>query len=199
MIVDVAFNLIGRSNLPCDHGYVTASAISRIVPQWHSDSAVGIHPISGRVMGNRSMRLDMHSRLRVRISADRITECIPLASTALRLGRATCQLGTLTVEPLRPEPMLRSRIVTIKGYLEADEFKTGIMLKLVSLGVAPEQVQVTKRRTLNIKRTEVVGFEVLLNSLTEDQSLAIQSGDMWSRRRFGCGVFVPVRRKVEDE
>jgi CRISPR-associated protein Cas6 len=83
--------------------------------------------------------------------------------------------------------------VTIKGYMEEQEFYIAVEKKLEGLAIGRSQIRVGKRRTLNVKGKHVVGFQVTLNSLSESQSIAVQRGDMWSRRRFGCGVFVPMK------
>ncbi len=199
MIVDVAFKLSASNAIPCDHGYFLSSAVSNVLPNWHGDSSIAIHPIAGQVIGARRMMLKTKSRLRIRIDAARIPECLPLAGKSLRIGRHCCQLGSLEVQPLTPAPVLRSRTVTIKGYFDASEFQTAVVAKVEAIGIEAEQVEIAKRRTLNIKGVEVVGFEVFLDALTVEQSLQIQAGQMWGRRRFGCGVFVPTHRGANHE
>ena len=55
-VVDVAFALRG-STIPADHGYLLFSAISRHLPSLHGDETVGIHPVAGRLVGNRQLEL----------------------------------------------------------------------------------------------------------------------------------------------
>ena len=55
-----------------------------------------------------------------------------------------------------------------------------------------------KRRTLRIKDKEVVGYEVLVESLTAAESIALQEAGLGGRRRMGCGIFVPMREEKES-
>lgn len=38
---------------------------------------------------------------------------------------------------------------------------------------------------------EVVGYELVIEGLTADESVAIQTTGLGGRRHMGCGVFVP--------
>ena len=71
MKVDVQFRLTG-TEIPADHGYHLLSAIARIIPEFHGDDEIGIHPIAGRLIGNRRLALTDHSRLTIRLAVDRI-------------------------------------------------------------------------------------------------------------------------------
>jgi CRISPR-associated protein Cas6 len=52
-------------------------------------------------------------------------------------------------------------------------------------------VSVGKRRTIRIHGKEVVGYELVIEGLTADESVAIQTTGLGGRRHMGCGVFVP--------
>ena len=60
-----------------------------------------------------------------------------------------------------------------------------------ALGLS-DQVIVTiiKRRTVRIHDKEVVGNEVLLEGLSAEESIAIQTAGLGGRMHMGCGVFV---------
>ena len=47
-----------------------------------------------------------------------------------------------------------------------------------------------KRRTLRIKDKEVVGYEMLVETLSANESLALQEHGLGGRRQMGAGVFV---------
>jgi CRISPR-associated protein Cas6 len=49
-----------------------------------------------------------------------------------------------------------------------------------------------KRRTLRIKDKEVVGYEVLVEALTAEESLNLQEHGLGGRRHMGCGIFSSV-------
>ena len=64
--------------------------------------------------------------------------------------------------------------------------------KLAELGISAEAVlSLGKRRTLRIKDKEVVGYEVLVETLTAEESICLQEAGLGGRRHMGCGVFVP--------
>jgi CRISPR-associated protein Cas6 len=48
------------------------------------------------------------------------------------------------------------------------------------------------RRTLQIRDKVIVGFAVEVGALTADEALILQEQGLGGRRRFGCGIFVPV-------
>jgi CRISPR-associated protein Cas5/DevS len=70
--IDVAFQITGTL-LPCDHGYALYSAISRLLPSVHGPNEIAIHPIRGRMIGNREMQILDSSRLVIRMAAERIS------------------------------------------------------------------------------------------------------------------------------
>src|ERR1700694_1694939 len=43
--------------IPADHGYALLRAISRHVPSIHGDATIGVHPIHGRLVGDRRLAL----------------------------------------------------------------------------------------------------------------------------------------------
>lgn len=208
-VIDLCFSLAGTEAIPADHGYHLYSAISRLLPVAHAENGMAIHPIRGRQIGGRKITLLPTSRLVVRAKSERIPELLPLAGKSLNVAGAHLRVGVPQVFSLSPTPALRSRLVTIKLPHLADEsddaaarqlFTDAVRRKLDGLNVSPEAlITLAKRRTLRIKRKEVVGYEVLLEGLTADESLNIQeNGDPhnphsgFSRRHMGCGVFVPL-------
>jgi hypothetical protein len=45
-IVDLAFRVTGPT-VAVDHGYALYAAISRLIPEIHNTTGIGIHPIRG--------------------------------------------------------------------------------------------------------------------------------------------------------
>ena len=83
--VDVQFRIIG-TEIPADHGYHLFSTISRVVPELHGDDEVGVHPIPGRLVGNRRLALTERSRLTIRLASERIREILSLAGKSLEIN-----------------------------------------------------------------------------------------------------------------
>lgn len=212
MKVDVQFRLVG-SEIPADHGYCLLSALSRIVPALHGDDAVGVHPIGGRLLGDRRLALTDRSRLSIRIDADRIAEVLPLAGKSLSIDGSPIRVGTPQTRALTPAPRLYSRLVVIKGFLEPEPFLEAARRQLEALAIRGEPQLVPQpavaaanagrptgsrspyvRRTIRIHDREMVGFALRVQDLTAEESLRLQEHGLGGRRRFGCGIFIPDRR-----
>jgi len=200
MTIDLAFSVRSVSAVPADHGYLLYSAVSRAMPELHQEDGYGIHPIRGRQLGGRTLQLTDQSRLVIRTDADRIARFLPLAGKRLELLDRSLRVGVPQVRPLIPAVALRSRLVTIKlkaatedpAELTAESFAASARRQLDTLNISPDaQLHLGKRRTLRVKDKEVVGYEVLLDGLTAEESLTVQEHGLGGRRKMGCGLFVP--------
>lgn len=200
MIIDLHFPLITTEPIPADHGYHLYSALSHALPVLHQHNGIAVHPIRGTQIGNRQLQLDERSALVLRVPDGRIGEFIRLAGKQLRISGTSLRVGVPRVYALTPAPNLRSRLVTIKNGTDPERFLKELRRKLDGFGVSPAaEVTLGKRRTIRIKDKEVVGYEVLIEALNADESLAIQENHCsgppetgWSRMHMGCAVFVPV-------
>lgn len=193
MKLDVKFIVLPRGMpLPADHAYPMYSAISRVLPVLHENDDTGIFPITGVQTGDRNMILTAESRLAIRLDVERIPTILPLAGKSLGLGRTMLQIGVPTVHALIPAATLRSRLVTIKGFMEEDEFIAAVRRQLDLIGISQEAtIHLGKRRTLCIHDKNVVGFEVFLGNLNETDSIQVQETGIGGRRKMGCGLFLP--------
>ncbi|MFW6106788.1 MAG: type I-MYXAN CRISPR-associated protein Cas6/Cmx6 [bacterium] len=208
MTIDLQFPLLSTHAVPADHGYLLYSAVSRLLPELHADNGYGIHPIRGQQLGGRTLQLTEASRLIIRTDANCIAQFLPLAGKTLQLLDRRLCIGVPQVRGLIPAPALRSRLVTIKlkeaaenaGEPAAETFAASARRQLDVLGISPEsQLHLGKRRTLRIKDKEVVGYEVLIEQLTADESLGVQEHGLGGRRHMGCGIFVPFRTRATEE
>jgi CRISPR-associated protein Cas6 len=205
MSVDLSFPITGTEPIPADHGYHLYAALSRTLPVLHQHNGVAVHPIRGTQIGDRLLQLDDRSALVLRVPDHRIGEFIQLAGKQLRIDGTSFRVGVPRVFALTPAPALRSRIVTIKNGTDSERFLKEVRRKLDAFGVASDaQVTLGKRRTIRIKDKEVVGYEVIIEALTAEESVAVQENRMqgppelgWSRRHMGCAVFVPVISREE--
>lgn len=210
-VIDLAFAVTSTDSLPVDHGYHLYGALSRLLPALHAESGVAVHPLRGTLTGPRQLALQPWTRLTLRTDAARIADLLPLAGKSLRVGPATLRVGVPEVRPLTPAPTLRSRLVTIRNGTDPDRFQRELRRKLEAFRVSSEariHLPVRQspprqgepiRRTVRIKEKEVVGFEVVVEGLTAEESLALQENRIpdpalrFSRNHMGCGVFVPVK------
>ena len=87
--------------------------------------------------------------------------------------------------------------MTTKNCQDQSRFEVEIRRQLTAISVSDEAiVSVGKRRTIRIHGKEVVGYELIIEGLTADESIAIQTAGLGGRRHMGCGVFVPLLPKV---
>jgi len=211
-IVDLRFRVLGNT-IPVDHGYLLLSAVSQWIPKIHEDRDIGIHPIVGRLVGNRQLALTPSSRLVVRLSSDQISEILPLAGKSLRIGDSVVRVGIPEIHPLIASARLFSRVVLIKGFTEPQSFLGAVSRQLEKLSITAhaslvEQSQIARanagktagshsdvlRRTVRIHGRDIVGFAVRVEELTAEESLRLQEKGVGGRRKLGCGIFVPERR-----
>ena len=200
MKIDVRFLIFPRGTpIPADHGFSIYSAISRILPEWHQMEDFGIFPVNGIQIGNRKMVLTEESRLTIRIDAERIGEILSLAGKSLGLGPIFLQVGVPTVHPLIPADSLRCRLATIKGFMEPNEFIGAVRRQLDALGIRPSVlIETGKTRDLLIHDKRVVGFELFLHGLNEEESICVQENGIGGRRKMGCGLFLPTLHKPQS-
>lgn len=192
--IDLSFSLQSSSPIWSDHGFSLFGAISRILPEAHEANGVGILPIAGSQIGQRKIQIDARSRLTLRIPSGDIARWIPLAGKTLEVDGVLLQVGVPEVRGLVPTTAIRSRLVTTKNGQDQSRFEAEIRRQIGALGVSPEAiVSITKRRTIRIHSKEVVGYEVVIEGLSFDDSLAIQTHGIGGRRHMGCGVFVAHR------
>jgi CRISPR-associated protein Cas6 len=197
-MVDLVFPVFSPQPIAADHGYALYAALSRMLPVLHSSNGVGVHPIGGRQIGNRELSLTDRSRLIVRVDSAAIGELIQIAGKQLNIDGISLRVGVPQVHALQPAAALRSRLVTIKlkDGLEADAFQAAARKQVDEIGLSSQVIlTLGKRRTLRIKDKEVVGYEVIIEGLSAEESLLVQERGLGGRRHMGCGVFVPFERK----
>ena len=52
-----------------------------------------------------------------------------------------------------------------------------------------------RRRIVHIKGKKIVGYPLIVQGLTADESIRLQEQGLGGRTRIGCGFFVPYREK----
>lgn len=207
MLLDLSFSLVGNKPIPADHGYALCAAISRLVPDVHEENGIAVHPIRGQLIGDRRLQLVPWSTLTLRVPDGQITPLLKLAGKSLQLNGTSLRVGVPVVRALVPATALRSRLVVIKVAhtdamsLTEEIFKTAARKQLDDLGISKEATITVPRRerdnslgrrTLRLKHKEIVGYEVLVEGLTAEESITLQERGIGGKRHMGCGVFVPV-------
>jgi hypothetical protein len=216
-IIDLALSIEGRT-IPLDYGYGLFAALCRIVPELHGDRRIGVHPIRGIRHEPKRLTLVPQSRLRLRMPIEEISRYLALVGTEINLDGSRLRLGiprtlpgtdgkrvtieAIRVEQHRPSAELSSRLVTIGQISESSAFEESLRRQLTGLGVAAEPSFLPstdprgrggpERRVLRIKGRKVVGYPIRISGLTAEESLIVQEHGLGSRRRMGCGLFVPM-------
>lgn len=209
--VDVHFNLQGKE-IPADHGYHLLSSLSKIVPFLHDNPEIAVHPISGRLIGNRMLLITRNSRLIIRLPSEAISQILPLAGKDLNINGSVLKVGVPSTRALIPSARLYSRLVVIKGFTEPETFLEAAQRQLSKMDVKGVPYLINQehikeanrernggthspylRRTLKIRDKEIVGFAMGVENLTAEESVLLQEKGIGGRRRFGCGVFIPYR------
>lgn len=206
-VVDMVFPLKGRPSLPAAYSYPLYAAIAKQLPWIHESKRVGIFPLNG-VYADGRIRLGPRSALRIRAPADHLPRIIMLTARQLEVEGEGIQLGVPRVLPLRPAPTLYSRFVQIKLAEKADgvtpsAFLDSVHRQLRSLGIEARagipvwqegpRAGEPKRRMVQIKGEHHIGFALLVEGLTAEESLRLQQHGLGGRRKMGCGLFLPAR------
>lgn len=194
MHLDLEFPAFSDSAIAVDHGYHLYAGLSSALQLLHSENGIAVHPLRGRQIGNRLLQLMPWSTLTLRLPQEHIGEVIALSGRSISINDRRVSLGVPSVKALEPAVALRSRLVTIKGFMDPDPFAEAVRRQLDALEISDRCIlTIGKRRTLRIKDKEVVGFEVILEGLLASESIAVQETGLGGRRHMGCGVFVAMK------
>jgi CRISPR-associated protein Cas6 len=206
--VDLLFPVVGV-RLPTDHCYLLYSALSRLLPRVHDNGVCfGMAPVTGQYVGNGLIQLDpLRSRLRLRLADTDIRRLLPLAGKGLQVMRHHIRLGVPHVRALEPSPALYARTVAIKHATDVASVCAAARRQLDEIGIGgrvrvPDHVVKggrvePQRRVLRIKEAVIVGYALLVEGLTDEESLRLQEAGLGGRRRMGCGFFVPAQEEED--
>ncbi|MEI7461840.1 MAG: type I-MYXAN CRISPR-associated protein Cas6/Cmx6 [Pirellula sp.] len=193
--IELSFGMTCSATIPADHGYALLGAVSRLIPDAHSGVGFAIAPIRGCEVGGRQISIDARSPFVIRTSPDRICEFLPLAGKSLDLLGRKIVLGVPSIHQLTACATVRARMVTIKGFFERILFRDAVRRQLDLISVGDCMIDIRKKRTLRIKQQEIVGYETVLDGLSEHESLIVGTNGVGGRRHMGCGFFVPFEQK----
>jgi CRISPR-associated protein Cas6 len=216
--VDLVFPLLGQS-IPRDHAYLLYSAVSHLIDQpnqppiVHESKDLGIFPIRGTPGGKGELLLNDRSYLRLRTTTDKLPKLLALAGKALDLAGRRLRVGVPRVQALVPAVALSSPLVLIKlarppgehdkpPVITPETFLASAQKKLDELQIhaqASLQLNQTgphkdqpRRRILQVKNHKHVGYAMLVQGLTAEESIRLQEIGLGGRRLMGCGLFLPV-------
>ncbi len=207
--IDLLFPVVKGERLPTDHAYGLYGALSRAVPAFHAErSRLRFAPVNGDRGEKGTIRLfdQSRSRLRVRLPAEEIGTVLPLTGQTLEIDGHSIRLGAPVVEPLHPATALRTKLVTYKEPLAPTAFLELTQKRLDELGVRGEAgIPVTekgqhagepRRQVVRVKGRRLVGYALLVEGLSAEESLLLQELGLGTHRRMGCGFFLPHRPRA---
>lgn len=214
--VDLIFPAHG-SAIARNHGYALYGAVSRIVPAVHASKDIGIFPIRGSAAGDGTLLLvPGRSSVRFRVPAERLPLLLPLAGKLLELDGFRLRLGVPRVAALVPAAVLTSSLVLIKlanvsgkDSVTPDLFLTAARKQLAAMEVVAAEpgLQVhqdgphrdqPRRRIIRVKEQTHVGYAMIVQGLTAEESVRLQERGLGGRRLMGCGLFLPEREGSHD-
>ena len=208
-IVDMSFAIRGHA-VPSDHGYALYSAICRQLPALHGVPWLGVHPIRGERLVSGALRVREHSAVTLRLPLRELGAALPLAGQVLDVGGAQVALRTPTIEKLAPCEGLDARAVVFKltdvsrststtidkrGFERSFRAQLDRVLGKLLAGDTPPY-ELTGRQQVTVGGRRVLGYSVRLGRLDAVQSVAIQISGIGGKRRMGCGIFAPTRRRA---
>ena len=202
--VDVVFPLKGRL-LPLDNGYLIYSALSRLCPNIHNLSDIGVHPIAGKPNRYKQLKLTQRSKLKIRIPLEQIPLIYQfLVEQTFKIGASQFHIGIPEYKALIPASSLYSRLVIIRRSRKPEDFIEVAQRQLDSLGITGRINLLQKSngqlqcRQLTLRKKEgtfpLIGYGVEVTDLSESDSLILQQEGIGGKRKMMCGVFVPSRK-----
>lgn len=187
--VDICFQVMGGS-LAVDHGFALHGAMSGILSCFHEDETTGLKLIRGRYIGDGMLNISHSSELILRVPVSRIGQYIQLAGKRLRILGESLTVGVPRTKALVPAVALYSHLVTTKNGQDQKRFEDQIAKQMEHINVHGK-LTTGKRRTFCIHGRQVVGYSMMVNELTAEESIALQEHGLGGRRKMGCGFFEP--------
>ncbi|MGE3851660.1 MAG: type I-MYXAN CRISPR-associated protein Cas6/Cmx6 [Planctomycetota bacterium] len=137
--VDMTFPVVARPDtvLDADHAYALYGALCRALESDSHDHGfvAGVLPVTGDFIGNRQLLVTQFSRMRLRLDHDHVPEFLKLAGHQIAVRGTQLRFGVPTIRPLEPLSRLYSRLVTIKGAIDAESLLIATQTELERLDI----------------------------------------------------------------
>jgi CRISPR-associated protein Cas6 len=187
--INLHFQVIGKQ-VKVDHGFALHSAIGRVLTCFHDDEHTGVRLLRGRYVGDGLLDISPWAALIFRLQMSRISLYIPLAGKTLEVKGERLRVGVPKTSMLVPSVALYSHLVTTKNGQDEIRFREEIGRQMETLGVKGK-FSVGNRRTFQVHGKQVVGYSMLVDELTAEESVTLQERGLGGRRKMGCGFFEP--------
>jgi CRISPR-associated protein Cas6 len=191
-----------------DHSYELFSALCRKQIALHEPILkIGIFGINGSPdrKNKAILHLSDKSRLRLRLPIQNVGIAYRLEGQSLIVGGSELELGEVKISLLDPSPSLTSRLIVIKNATEPDLFLTSCQRQIDELNIKGEIALddrsngQAKYKTIKVRGFTVMGFGLTVTNLNSVDSLILQQEGLGGKRKMGCGMFVPVHGRNDNE
>ncbi|MBN8564104.1 MAG: type I-MYXAN CRISPR-associated protein Cas6/Cmx6 [Leptolyngbya sp. UWPOB_LEPTO1] len=209
--LEIQFALRGKT-LPADHGYALYAAVKKRLQETDDEllpkdlpSEVRLCSVSGLPDRVGMIYLNRRSRLRLRCPAEQMQlwyrflqnqvfdirgHLVRLVQPRITLPEASdtlaARLVTFKLNSIDHVDVPRYFLESCQKGLERLEVKGQVFIPSDANGDL-------SRRTLQVKDKKIVGYGVVVEGLSSDDSLKLQWHGLGGRQHFGCGWFYPVR------
>lgn len=188
--VDLAFSLAGGP-LPRDHSLGLWHAIARELPWLEREDLAAIFPVRASALSDGVLAVGRHSRLMLRLPAERVRDALALCGTALAIDGARLAIGRALTRPLIAHGTLYAQRVASAADDEA-AFEQEAAAGLAALAVGGELVCGRRTAAAGPGGT-LVGFSLMLAGLAPAESLRLLVAGLGPHRKLGFGAFLPHR------
>lgn len=211
MTVDFTFKISGKE-IPVDHGYALYAAISQIVPQIKTTNEFGIHSINGKIFPKENkMQIKENSNLTIRTDINNLPIIYALSNREINVLNNTIQIqGISSIKHLEPYENLYSKMVTINGVLNKEDFVMSMCKNIEKLSLSTGQFYFQDRhtkkptfhiddaalKTMSIHGKNIIGFPLYIFNLSQADSLLLQTKGLGGKRTMGKGILIHAKNIV---
>lgn len=217
--LEIQFAIAGQTKtLPADHGYALYSAVKQVLRESEKgliDAAqfpeeVRLCSIAGVPNREGKIYLSPRSRLRLRCPADQVQLWYrELQNQELNIRGHRIRLVRPRLTLPEPSEAVKARMVTFK--LKDVDHAELPRYFLESCQKGLDRLEISgkafidsdldgdlARRALRIKEKKILGYGVVVEGLSEADSIKLQWHGLGGRQHFGCGWFYPVKEEADD-
>jgi CRISPR-associated protein Cas6 len=215
--LEIHFEIGGTTKtLPADHGYALYSAIKQVLQKEDAEpqnipAEVKLCSVPGVPIEKGKIHLHRRSRFRLRCPAEQVQTWYRLLQNQ-ELNIRGHKIRLVQPRLMLPEASksLKARMVTFK--LEKVDHPELPHYFLESCRKGMEYLEIKgdatfipsnddgslARRTLQVKDKKIIGFSVVVEGLSKEDSLRLQWHGLGGRQHFGCGWFYPYREEADE-
>jgi len=185
-VIDVAL-AIDAGRLPAEYEQPLADALEQALPWMAGTPQTGVHPLKLARGGGRAL-LSGRTRLTLRVPRARAAEVAALAGAELPLAGGGLRLGAAQARELLPWGTLYAHCVAAGCGGDELAFQQAAQAELEALGVRGRVICGLPRFGTN---GVLRGYGMMVDQLSEADSVTLQRHGLGTGRRVGLGLFVP--------